>query len=125
MASGAIQVRRLFSAASKLWRFLKIGLMTTPAGRLQITCRQNGFLPGQRGFMGFRYFRRGSLSAVACGAPPLPHMVRHGRMRAKRLRYGVISQGWLGNSLVTGRAAVREVHPRQPDLIDVWAVIGQ
>src|SRR5579859_7943042 len=86
-------------------------------------CWQNRLFPRECCLVGLGNFGGRSLAAVTDCAAPVAHVVRNERMSAERLRDGGICEARLRYALVARRAAVGDIHVRQPDLIDVRTVI--
>ena len=88
-------------------------------------CRQDRLLPCKCGFMRLSDFRGRSLAAMAHGATPIARIVRNWGMSAKWLRHGIVDQAGLRHALVASRAAIDDVDPWQPDLINIRIVVRQ
>ena len=91
--------------------------MALPAGRLDVACRQDGLLPGQRTAVRFLDGGRGALPTVAHHAAKLVKRVRDYRMPAERLGADIGKTGFF-QSDVAGGAAIDDSELRKPDLLD-------
>ena len=91
--------------------------MALSAGRLDVACRQDRLLPGQRAAVGFFDGGRRALPTVAHHAAELVKRVRNRRMPAERL-CGDIGKTGLFQSGVAGGAAIDDSELRNPDLLD-------
>ena len=91
--------------------------MTLSAGRLDVACRQDRLLPGQRAAVGFFDGGRRALSTVTHHAAELVKRVRDYRMHAERLGADIGETG-LFQSNVAGGTAIYDSELRQPDLLD-------
>src|SRR5208282_911454 len=91
--------------------------MALSAGRLDVACRQDRLLPGQRAEMGFLARGRWTLPAVAHHAAELVKRVRDYRMLAERLCADVGQTRFLQSGVASG-AAIDDSELRKPDLLD-------
>ena len=93
--------------------------MALPARRLDVACRQDRLLPGQRAAVRFLDGGRGALPTVAHHATELVKGMRNYRMAAERLGNVGIGQARFFRSDVAGGAAIDDSELRKPDLLGV------
>src|ERR1039458_6000222 len=91
--------------------------MALAARRLDIACRQDWLLPGERAAVGFLDGGRRSLPAVTHHAAELVERVRDYRMLTERLGADVGKTGFF-QSNVAGGTAIHDSELRKPDLLD-------
>ena len=96
--------------------------MALPAGRLDIACRQDRLLPGQRTAVGFLDGSRRALPTVTHDAAELVERVRNNRMLAKQQGADIGKTRFL-QSNVAGGAAIDDSELRKPDLLDSVVVV--
>src|SRR5260370_10701616 len=91
--------------------------MTLPAGRLDIACRQDRLLPGQRAAVGFFDGGRRPLSTVTHHAAELVKRVRDYRMHTERLGADIGETGFFQSGMAGG-TAIDDSELRKPYLLD-------
>ena len=91
--------------------------MALAARRLDIPCRQDGLLPGERAAVGFLDRGRGALAAMAHYATELVQCVRDYWMAAEGLSANIFEAGFF-QSDVAGGTSIHDSELRQPDLLD-------
>ena len=123
MAALAIQFGEKRAAASKLWCLGQVRVVTCAARSLYETGGQHGLLPRQCRFVSLGNFGGRALAAMADSATPVADIMRDLGVRTERLRDSRIRKARLRNSLVACGAAVHHIHSRQPDLVDLGAVV--
>ena len=92
--------------------------MALPAGRLDVSCRQDRLLPGLRTAVSLFNGGRRALPTVTHYAAELVKRVRDYRMPAKRLGKVGIGQARFFQPGVAGGAAIYDPKLRMPDLLD-------
>ena len=96
--------------------------MALSAGRLDVPCRQDRLLPGQRAAVGFLNGGRRALPTVTHHAAELVKRVRDYRMLAERLGADIGKTRFFQSDVASG-AAIDDSELRQPDLLDSVVVV--